>query len=101
MPELRELIPKLVRVDGLVELDGHDGAAGEVDPWIQATRQDQGDRSGHEQDGRQQVKEPPIAYEVEHWSAFIRASRPLPGGVARPHHRSDSARSPCRTDARC
>src|SRR5262249_8831422 len=52
--------------DGILELDGHDRAAGEVDARVQATRQQQRDDARHEEDGREQVEVLAVFDEVEH-----------------------------------
>src|SRR5207248_4210602 len=64
--ELGEGIAQLVLVDRIVELDGHDRAAGEVDARVEPSWQHKRDDARHQQHGREQVEDPPIANEVEH-----------------------------------
>src|SRR5579859_2437684 len=66
--ERGEGVAQLVLVDGIVELDGHDRAAGEVNARVEPARQNQRDDAGYQQYRRQQIEDASIAHEVKHRS---------------------------------
>src|ERR671924_171305 len=73
MAKLVERRPQLIDIDGFVELDGHDGAAGEVDPRVQPTGQRERDDARHQKRGREQIEVQPMANEIKHGCLTPRA----------------------------